>query len=248
MRRQTVALVAALAAALAAGSYARAQTYQEVDFSSQANFSWSASTDIPAAPSGPTPLGGIPFDITSNLADNDQEWSARVARCGSTNGNLDPGGQVSIAINTDIYGASTAYTLINTFNGQVGQGAWITFTGTGGASYTKPLAADSDIRDYNIPSIWADQINGTTTVNVFSSVDEWGNTGVLDMQKIALPSSFANQTLTQIALYDNGGPDQRMVLTGVTVASSVPEPSTAVLLGVCAATLFAAAWRRHKRS
>jgi hypothetical protein len=226
-----------------------AQTFYPVDFSSQANFSWSGTyvpgwgICIPDAPTGPVTLGGIPFNIASNGAGN-QAWNAAIA-AGGTTGSNDPGGMESTTINVNVHGATNVYTLINTWIGQPGPDsyAWLTFIGSGGATYTKYLVGNVDIRDYN-GAAFTDSINGTTTTNVFSS----GNQR-LDMQNVALPPAFATQTLTTIELVDDGGPGlQRTILDGVTVTSPTPEPSTLALLFAGAAGLLGYAWKRRRFS
>ena len=115
-------------------------------------------------------------------------------------------GQETLSIDVNVYGVTNVYTLINTFYGVSGTYASLVFTGSNGASYTKDLYGNIDIRDYNAGAHWwASTINGTTTTNVFTGTDIWGYPGVLDMQNITLPSEFANQTLTSIQLIDNGG-------------------------------------------
>jgi len=222
-----------------------------VDFSDQANFTWSGVSNVPGegsavrlpgAPTGVVTLGGIPFNITSNSSGN-QAWHGDIAAAGGS-------GTMSMTMNTGTYGATTVYTLINSWKGQPGPASYaqLVFTGTGGASYTYNLVGNVDIRDYNNDG-WTDTINGTTTTNAFNdSTDNWGMAGRLDMQQIALPSSFADQTLTSIELIDNGGPNtQRVVLDGVTVqTASVPEPSSFILLGIVAAGAIGYAWRRRQ--
>jgi hypothetical protein len=224
---------------LASALPARAtESYAQVDFSSQANFTWASpdappgepvATRLPGAPTGMTTLGGIPFDITSN-ANGKQAWHADVA----ANGNS---GEFSLSMNVGVYGVTNAYTLINTWEGKPGPSAYasLVFTGSAGATYTKYLVGGVDIRDYN-GSFWENNINGTTTVNVFGcNNDNWGENGRLDMQIIALPEAFATQTLTTVQLVDDGDPSfQRTVLDGVTVETSspVPEPLTMVAVGM----------------
>ena len=98
--------------------------------------------------------------------------------------------------------------------------------GSGGATYTKNLIGDIDIRDYCNGSL-TNAINGITTVNVFRCPKtNNGTEGRLDMQHIVLPDEFADQTLKTIKLVDNGRWGlQRVVLDGVTVAV-VPTPQS----------------------
>ncbi len=233
---------AAFALVLGGAEQARAgEVYTTVDFSSQANFSWVSSGDLPGAPTGPTTLGGVPFDITSNAAGN-QAWYAYLATI------------PSITMNTNIYGATNVYTLINTAWGQPGPNsyAYLVFTGSGGASYIKNLVGDVDIRDWNNDR-WTNSINGTTTTNVFSETNIYGNQGRLDMQDITLPAAFASQTLTSIELVDNGRFFfQSTILDGVSVlspaAATVPEPASLTLLAIAAVSAIGYAWRRRKQA
>ncbi len=212
--------------------------FTQVDFSNQANFTWGGTdwipepgepvvVHLPGAPVGVTTLGGIPFNIISN-ANGKEAWAAGVAAAGL------PGTQ-SITMNMNVFGVTDVYTLINTWWGQPGTYASLVFTGTGGASYTKDLYGDLDIRDYNQDG-WVNSINGTTTTEVFTGTSNWGAEGRLDMQHVILPSEFASQSLLSIELVDVGQNGvQRTVLDGVTVYSnvqSVPEPTSMALLGL----------------
>lgn len=228
-----------------------AASYQTVDFSSQANFTWAApdappgepvATRLPGAPTGAVTLAGIPFNITSNTSDK-QAWHAHVA----ANGGSD---QVTLSMTTNAFGVTDVYTLINTWRGSAGTWASLVFTGSSGETYTKYLNTGTDIRDYNNDG-WVNDINGTTTVNVFTVIpDNWGVEGRLDMQRIALPVSFASQTLTTIQLVDYGSPNfQRTVLDGVTLEigdSNVPEPTTLAIWGTLGGFVGLIGTRRRK--
>lgn len=206
--------------------------FTPVDFSSQANWTWSgydvappnpAGVYIAGAPTGETTLGGIPFNITSNSSGY-QAWNGYMVQPNF--------GTASITMNANVYGATNVYTLINLFWGQPGPNSYVAlvFTGSGGATYTDNLIGNVDVRDYAQPSGYTDYINGTTTVNVYTGRDVYGGMGVLDMQDITLPPAFASQTLDSIELIDTGaGGISRAILDGVTV-QSVPEPSETVLM------------------
>ncbi|MFZ1006149.1 MAG: hypothetical protein WAN65_04900, partial [Candidatus Sulfotelmatobacter sp.] len=79
-------------------------TFDTVDFSNQANFTWAAidsvpgepsAVRLPGAPTGHTTLGGIPFNITSNT-NGKQAWHGDIAANGGN-------GQESITMNVNIY-------------------------------------------------------------------------------------------------------------------------------------------------
>ena len=222
---------------LTAASVSQPQTrsgdFHFVSLTNVANFTWASpdivhgeavGTRLPGAPVGRVTLGGVPFDITSNT-NGKQAWHADIAAGGGA-------GQVSITLPVNVLGATEVYSLINTWCGQPGPTAyaWLVFTGSGGATYTKNLVGGLDICDYNLGP-WENDITSINTINVFACAsDNWGNPGRLDMQQIALPPAFATQTLVSIQLVDNGGPNfQRVVLDGLTVqANRVPAPNLPV--------------------
>ncbi len=248
---------AAIGLLFAGAGPARAEIMTNVDISSQANFTWGGASAVPGeaivirlpgAPTGPTTLGGIPFNITSNV-DGNQAWNGVVAAASQSGL-----GTVSVTFNTSVYGATDIYTLINTFAGQPGPNSYVAliFTGSAGAVYEKDFISNVDIRDYNNDG-WTNAINGTTTTNVFNvPVDNWGLPGRLDMQHIILPIAFETQTLQQIELVDSGSSIlfQRAVLDGITIGSAslsaVPEPSSFALLGLGGIGLTIGAYCRRR--
>jgi hypothetical protein len=162
--------------------------------------------------SGNQSLGGIPFNIP--IAPENSLWTTNTGESGT----------ITLNIPLHVYGVSEVHTLINTVWGYSGQThTWLTFTGSGGASYTIGLVNGSDIRDYYNGS-YANSINGTTTVNVWS-IGPYR----LDKQKITLPGAFAGQYLTNILIEDDGGTNyHRTLLSGVTVGNN-PVPLTGIL-------------------
>jgi hypothetical protein len=206
-----------------------------VSLTNVANFTWVApdtvpgeptGTRLPGAPVGLVTLAGIPFNIASNAAGK-QAWHADVAVNGGS-------GPVSITNSVNVYGVTKVYSLINTWCGQPGPTAyaWFVFTGSAGTVFSNALVGGTDIRDYN-GATWENNINGTTTVNVFDCLsDNWGSPGWLDMQQITLPPEFATQSLVSIQLVDHGGPSiQRVVLDGLTVQATALPPLSIVANG-----------------
>ena len=222
---------------LTAASVSQPQTrsgdFHFIGLTNVPNFTWAApdtvhgeavGTRLPGAPIGRVTLGGVPFDIVSNT-NGKQAWHADIAAGGGV-------GQVSITMPVNIFGATEVYSLVNTWCGQAGPNAyaWLVFTGSGGATYTKNLVGGVDICDYNLGP-WENDITSTNTINVFACPsDNWGNPGRLDMQQIPLPPEFAMQTLTTIQFVDNGSPTaplaQRAVLDGLTVQTTTLWPLT----------------------
>jgi len=162
----------------------------------------------------------VGFDIpTSNNA-----WFADVAAQGQS-------GQVSVKIPVNVKNVKTVYTLMNTLWGSKTKDLLtITFTGTGGASWTYEIIEGSDTRDYNngnylntidcrLPSIPTKTLGKTGSVSAFTN--KKGQR--LDMQMFELPTSFAGQTLVSVTITDNGGPEvQRSFLAAMTVSTSAP--------------------------
>jgi|HubBroStandDraft_5_1064220.scaffolds.fasta_scaffold123240_1 hypothetical protein len=197
----------------------------QVNISNEANSTWCGEPynqpiNCSTFPTGSQTYNGVGFDIpTSNNA-----WFADVAAQGQS-------GQVSVKIPVNVKNVKTAYTLMNTLWGSKTKDLLtITFTGTGGASWTYEIIEGSDTRDYNngnylntidcrLPSIPTKTLGKTGSVSAFTN--KKGQR--LDMQMFELPTSFAGQTLVSVTITDNGGPEvQRSFLAAMTVSTSAP--------------------------
>lgn len=185
--------------------------YTQLDISPYANFNWNNAIGgwTPAPLTGsPAFYRGIPFNLPA-LGNN--AWNANFAT----------GGNPRIAdftLDCPVK-VDSVYTLINTYWGEQAPGtmAQIDFVFADNSVYTKHLDGNSDIRDY-INNSWANNINNTTTVNVYSGTAS-GRPSRLDMQQIAIPAPFNNKHLKQIKVIDNGANGvQRIVLNAITIA------------------------------
>ena len=165
-------------------------------------------------------LGGIPFTLQSGNGNN------------AFIGALD--GTSSLDMPVDINDATTIYTLINTGWGEYGSDVGsLTFTGSGGASYTVQLVEGNNVRDH----FYGAFVNTTSDPSTKEAV--WGiNTpgnAHLDMQAFKLPSQFYGQTLTDIVFNTFGGyPQGDPFIVGATVASgpvsATPLPGSLSLM------------------
>jgi gliding motility-associated-like protein len=155
-------------------------------------------------PLGSVVFNSIPFYIEPQ---GNNAWNAHY-------GNTNP----TLSINKS--NIKSAYFLINTFWGPTnGQYSKITFNFSDGSSFDKLLISGVDCRDF-LNNTWANTINNTSTVNVFTNSTNGVNR--LDMMKIDLPSHFQNKTLSQIAFLDYGGNTvSRLIITGVTLESNL---------------------------
>jgi len=243
--------VVSVLAALSVADNAHGATLHTVDIGPYCNTRLQSDAFLGSneqLPDGPVVFDGTPFgqpaipfsrpEVVNNA------WQGRY----QING--DPNGQRVLDIDVDVYGVVEVFTLLNTLCGETmpGHYATIEFYGEDGAFFEKDLDGDSDVRDY-LNSTFAGNINGTSTVNVFSAGSGHGDEVRLDMQRIILPYSFSTQTLDRVRLVDNGrsAPDhapQRLLFTGLTLAA-VPEPSTIAMLCIGALGLLLQVRRRR---
>lgn len=195
-------------------------------------------------PKGPVVFNGIPF---SRPESGNDAWRAWYRLDGSMEGPR------VLDIDVGIYGAMEVFALLNTFGGEQlpGTFASVQFYGAEGAFFEKHLDGDSDIRDYLFGES-ANNINGTSTVNVFAAGSGvYGYEVRLDMLRIVLPSVFRTQMLDTIRFVDNGGTDphvvkQRLLLSGVTVAT-VPEPTSLLVWSLISLTIIGICYSKRRK-
>jgi hypothetical protein len=192
-----------------------------INISAKANFNWCSATPINCTtyPFGTKSYNGVTFDIPGT-ATTDNVWSAyQAANTGSE--------KVSVTIPVNIKGVKTVYTLMDTEWGSTAKGLLdITFTGTGGATWSYDPIGNVSIRDYNndgyTNSIGCALPTGPGTAATVTGFKN--NKGQrLDMQIYELPATFAGQTLVSITVTDSGNSDvQRSFLAAVTVSTAAP--------------------------
>jgi hypothetical protein len=217
MKKFTAAVLMILFAA--AGAFAAPKP---INLSSLANSTWCGDTLINCStfPSGKKKFDAVPFDIpTANNA-----WFGDIAAGGGNS-------PVSVTIPVNVKNVQTVYVLMNSIWGSGTPGlATVTFTGSGGVSWTYDLVEGSDIRDYNngnyFNTIDCALPSGLgQTVGTVGAVQAWSNGEGqrLDMQIFQLPASFAKTTLVSVTVNDNGGKNlQRMIVAAVSVSTKAP--------------------------
>ena len=179
-------------------------------------------------------MGGVPFNLVPLTATPNSLGII-----------LTPFGSSLFSFPTNIFGASTVHTLINSFDGVFGvSNGRLEFVGTGGAFASFDLTQGFNLRDH-FNGVFNNVITDPTIVTV-----NFGGDVRFDRQRFNLPASFATQTLTEIRLIGDGGfPSGQAFLAAATVetqnGSAVPEPGSFVLLAM--GTLGMVALRRYRR-
>jgi hypothetical protein len=183
------------------------------------NFSIAESNGGSGAPVGfrygtPEYYGGVPFFITDQ---SNQVWHA--ARAPGGNGTGVVSETFPIAVN-NVYGF---YTLAGLWWGVAGSYVTYTFNFSDGSSYSKELTNNVDLRDYNIPSGFANSINGTTTQNVFVS-GNYSRNYHLDRQWIDFAAAgHGGKNLVSFTVTDRGALESsRIFLAAATAQVGAP--------------------------
>jgi len=203
------------------GSTLAAPAYYPIDISSKCNarlqsIAWGQGAQYPE---GAVMLGSVPFNIQT--AGGNNIWWARPVP-------PDAQGQRSIIIPINMNGITEVHTLINTTNGLPGPAAYacIEYFGSSGAYYRQDLIGNSDIRDYLLGNL-TNNINGTSTINVFKAGSGFHNEVRLDKQCIHLAqcaTAFATQRLDHIVISDWGGSNQEIFIAGITLSQEISNP------------------------
>lgn len=195
-----------------------------IDISSFANTSWCTNPpfiNCSTFPFGPQTFNGIPFLIPGDAQGTaNNVWHSYVAANGGS-------GTVSVTIPINVAKVKTVYTLMNTVWGSTQTGLLtITFTGSGGATWTVNPIGNVNVRDYNNGS-YTDAIACRVPAGAgkFATVNAWvnGSGQRLDMLMYELPASFKSETLVSMTITDAGNTNfQRSFLAALTVSTTTP--------------------------
>jgi hypothetical protein len=184
---------------------------------------WTSGEYYPVAPTSVT-VGGVNFDLAPFGANSLGIFYSLETQVNS--------------ITADVFGATTVYTLMNSAYGAYGQNiATLEFYGSDGAFASFDLIEGSNIRDH-FNGMYCNAIAaGTPTANYGP-----GDCVRLDRQTFTLPSSFADEILTQIVFksYGNDWAGQPFLAAVTVETRPVPLPGAA-LLGMLGLTV--AGWR-----
>jgi len=198
-----------------------AWSYTTVDLSAVANARFSTSGFIngstyPSDASGVVTLDGVPYLLP---ASGNYMWHSELA------GGANPR---TVAIDVDVFGVESVYTLMGTWWGEKSSGAFATieFFGDAGAYFQVELDGGAQIRDYNYNPTYTTSLDASVTKEIWNN----GSGQHIDRQLFVLPTIFHTQTLDSIKVSDSGNNGfQRSFLAAVTV-SPVPEPEAYALM------------------
>ncbi|MDD2800855.1 MAG: hypothetical protein PHE96_05295, partial [Methylococcales bacterium] len=173
---------------------------------------------------GTQTLGGVPFELQTDADGDNVFWGTNLDIS-----NFSGSSSLTLTLPTNLYGATTVYTLINSAWGTDGRNVGsITFNAGNGDTYTEQLVEGVNVRDHYTGSFVNTLSSSAVTLNVIGS--NTPNSAHLDMQAFALPASFAGETLTSIVFTSTGSSSTGLpFLAGVTVQAASLGGGTAVM-------------------
>lgn len=185
---------------------------------------WSNGSVYAGKFNGSQTLGGVPFELQTDADGDNVFWG--------TNLNLSTfsgSSSLTLTLATNLYGATTVYTLINSAWGTAGSNVGsISFNADNGDTYTVQLVEGVNVRDHYYDGYVNTVSSSAVTTNVIGS--DTPGTAHLDMQAFTLPSSFKTETLTSIVFTSTGSSATGLpFLAGVTVQAERLGSSTAVI-------------------
>lgn len=185
---------------------------------------WSNGSVYAGKFNGTQTLGDVPFDLQTDADGDNVFWGTDL-----NISNFSGSSSLTLTLATNLYGATTVYTLINSAWGHNGSNVGsITFNAGNGATYTVQLVEGVNVRDHYTGGFVNTLSSSAVTLNVIGS--NTPNSAHLDMQAFALPASFAGETLTSIVFTSTGSSSTGLpFLAGVTVQAASLGGGAAVI-------------------
>ncbi|SEM76380.1 hypothetical protein SAMN04489760_1447 [Syntrophus gentianae] len=173
---------------------------------------WSDGSTYDAVFPGNHTWNGVPFSLVVDEDDNNVFYGA------------------TLTIPVNVYGATSAYTMINSYCGVYGVTIGkIEFYGSDGAYCYADLVEGINVRDH-FAGAWNNIIDG---VNAMAAFDNGNGRARLDMQIYSLTADFSDETLTDIVFtsYMKGREGQPFIAAATVAANAVPIPPAVLLFG-----------------
>lgn len=173
---------------------------------------WSNGSVYSGKFNGTQTLGGVPFELQTDADGDNVFWGTNLNLS-----NFRGSSSLTLTLPTNLYGATTIYTLINSAWGKSGSNVGsMTFNASNGDTHTVQLVEGVNVRDHYTGSFANTLSSSAVTLNVIG--DNTPNTAHLDMQAFTLPISFQAETLTSIVFTSTGSSSTGLpFLAGVTV-------------------------------
>ena len=185
---------------------------------------WSNGSVYSGKFNGTQTLGGVPFELQTDADGDNVFWGTNLNLS-----NFSGSSSLTLTLPTNLYGATTVYTLINSAWGKSGSNVGsITFNASNGDTHTVQLVEGVNVRDHYSGSFANTLSSSAVTLNVIGS--NTPNTAHLDMQAFSLPSSFQTEILTSIVFTSTGSSSTGLpFLAGVTVRAERLGSSATVM-------------------
>lgn len=157
---------------------------------------WSNGIVYSGYMTGGQTFSGVPFTMQTSPTGMNVVWGTSTPVFSAASGNN------TVQLDTNLYGATTVYTLINGAWGTAGETVGsLTFKTLDGTSYTVNLVEGVNVRDHYAGGFVNTLSAPYVTMNVLGSPS---NGARLDMQAFSLPASFATRILTRIVFTSSG--------------------------------------------
>ena len=234
--------LAALSLAIGISAFSAATARADavsIDLSSQVNsdlITYSGGWSYPQH-GGPLTVAGIPFTLATIGPNSDT---------GVIQSSIIAGVSQSYSLPVNLFGVTSAYTLINSAFGTCGANVGeLDFIGSS-STFTYTLTEGTNVRDH-FNSGFCGTVDNSVRSRYFG-----GGIDRLDMQSIVLPAAFATETLKSIDLKTFGqGWNGSPFLAGLTLdPAAVPEPALGPvgLIAIALIPLARRHWRRRSIS